>query len=136
MDRTVQYIFLAIDTVDLFSNTSFRGCKERRNCKLHNRSRAVFLTCETSLILGRVSRISKSRASSVGIALGYELDDRGSRVRFPAGAGNFFLHHRVQNGSGTHSASYPMGATAVKIQVEVFWVVTPCSVVIGYQCFG
>jgi hypothetical protein len=23
--------------------------------------------------------------------------------------------------------------TAVKIQVEVFWVVTPCSVVIGYQ---
>jgi hypothetical protein len=25
--------------------------------------------------------------------------------------------------------------TAVKIQVEVFWVVTPCSVVVGYQCF-
>jgi hypothetical protein len=24
----------------------------------------------------------------------------------------------------------------VKIQVEVFWVVTPCSVVVGYQCFG
>jgi hypothetical protein len=22
------------------------------------------------------------------------------------------------------------------IQVEVFWVVTSCSVVIGYQCFG
>jgi len=21
------------------------------------------------------------------------------------------------------------------IQVEVFWVVTPCSVVVGYQCF-
>jgi hypothetical protein len=32
----------------------------------------------------------------------YELDDRGSRVRFPA-------HHRVQNGSGAHPASYPMG---------------------------
>jgi hypothetical protein len=30
-------------------------------------------------------------------------------VRFPAGAGNFSLHHRVQNGSGAHSASYPMG---------------------------
>jgi hypothetical protein len=29
-----------------------------------------------------------------------ELDDRGSRVRFPTGAGNFSLHHRVQNGSG------------------------------------
>jgi hypothetical protein len=31
------------------------------------------------------------------------LEGRGSRVRFPAGAGNFSLHHRVQNGS------YPMG---------------------------
>jgi hypothetical protein len=50
-----------------------------------------------------------SRDSSVGIALGYGLDDRGSRVRFLAGAGNFSLHHRVQNGSGTHTASYPMG---------------------------
>jgi hypothetical protein len=51
----------------------------------------------------------QSRDSSVGIALGYGLDDRGSRVRFPAGAGNFCLYHRVQNGSGAHSASYPMG---------------------------
>jgi hypothetical protein len=47
--------------------------------------------------------------SSVGIELGYGLDDRGSRVPFPAGAGNFSLHHRVQNGSGAHPASYPMG---------------------------
>jgi hypothetical protein len=45
---------------------------------------------------------------SVGIALGYGLDDRGSRVRFPAGAGNFSIHHCVQNGSGAHPASYPM----------------------------
>jgi hypothetical protein len=50
----------------------------------------------------------KSRDSSVGIALGDGLDDRGSRVRFPAGAGNFSLHHRVQNSSGVHPASYPM----------------------------
>jgi hypothetical protein len=49
-----------------------------------------------------------SRDSSVGITLGYGLDDRGSRVRFPAGAGNFSLHHRVQNGSGAHPASYPI----------------------------
>jgi hypothetical protein len=28
---------------------------------------------------------------------------------YPAGAGNFFLCHRVQNGSGAHPASYPMG---------------------------
>jgi hypothetical protein len=46
---------------------------------------------------------------TVGVALGYELDDRGSRVRFPAGAGNFSLQHRVQNGCGAHPASYPMG---------------------------
>jgi hypothetical protein len=51
----------------------------------------------------------KSRNSSVGLALGYGLDDRGSRVRFPAGAGNFSLHHRVQPGFGAHPASYPMG---------------------------
>jgi hypothetical protein len=30
-------------------------------------------------------------------------------VRFPAGAGNFSLHHPVQNGSEAHAASYPMG---------------------------
>jgi hypothetical protein len=49
------------------------------------------------------------RDSSVGIALGYELDDRGSTGRFSAGDGNFSLHSRVQNGSGAHPASYPMG---------------------------
>jgi hypothetical protein len=51
----------------------------------------------------------ESRDSSVGIALGYELDDRGSRVRFLAGVGNFPLHHRIQNGSGVYPASYEMG---------------------------
>jgi hypothetical protein len=50
----------------------------------------------------------KSHDSSVGIALGYGLDSRGSRVRFLAGAGNFSLHHCIQNGSGAHPASYPM----------------------------
>jgi hypothetical protein len=52
----------------------------------------------------------KSRDSSVGIALGYGLDDRGSRVRLLVGTGNFSVHHRVQNGSGAHPASYPMGS--------------------------
>jgi hypothetical protein len=47
--------------------------------------------------------------SSVGIALYYGLDDRGSRVRFPAGTGNFSLHHCVQSSSGVHPSSYPMG---------------------------
>jgi hypothetical protein len=53
--------------------------------------------------------MSEIRDSSVGIALGYGLGDLGSGVRFPAGAGNFFLHHRVKNGSGVHPASYLMG---------------------------
>jgi hypothetical protein len=53
--------------------------------------------------------MEKSCDSSVGIALGYGLDDRGSRVRFPEGAGNFPLHHRVKNGSGVHPASHPVG---------------------------
>jgi hypothetical protein len=44
--------------------------------------------------------IFKSCDSSVSIALDYGLDDWGSRVRFPAGARNFSLHHRVHNGSG------------------------------------
>jgi hypothetical protein len=36
------------------------------------------------------------------------LDDRGSSVRFPAGAENFSLLYRVQTGSEAQ-ASYPMG---------------------------
>jgi hypothetical protein len=55
-----------------------------------------------------IPSFDKSRDSSVGIALGYGLDDRGSRIRFPAGDENFSLHHRVQNGSGAHPVSYPM----------------------------
>jgi hypothetical protein len=55
------------------------------------------------------SQVKQSRDSSAGISLDYGLDGRGSRVRFPVGAGNFSLHHRVQNGSGAHPVSYPMG---------------------------
>jgi hypothetical protein len=70
----------------------------------------------TSNVYKRLQHIEKrytlhvSRDSSVCIALGYGLDDRGSRVRFPVGAGNFSPHHRVQNVSGAHPASYPMGS--------------------------
>jgi hypothetical protein len=44
------------------------------------------------------------------LSAGLGLDNRGSRVRFPAEAGNFSLHHRVQDGSGAHPPSYPMGS--------------------------
>jgi hypothetical protein len=37
--------------------------------------------------------IIESHDSSVGIVLGYRLDDWGSRFQFLAGAGNFSLHH-------------------------------------------
>jgi len=42
----------------------------------------------------------------------------GPRGRFPAGAGNFSLRHSVQNGSGAHPASYPMGARALSLGVK------------------
>jgi hypothetical protein len=48
-----------------------------------------------------------SRDTSFGIALGYGLDDRGSRVRFPAGAGNFFF---------TIVSSMALGSTHPPIQ--------------------
>jgi hypothetical protein len=47
----------------------------------------------------------RSRDSSLGRAMGYELN---ARVRFPSG-GMFSLHHSVQTASGTHPAVYTMG---------------------------
>jgi hypothetical protein len=60
----------------------------------------------------------QSRDSSVGIALGYRQDDRGFRVRFPAGARNFSLRHRVQNSSEAHPSFYPMGTRALSLGVK------------------
>jgi hypothetical protein len=42
-------------------------------------------------VLHYVLLYNKSRDSSVGIGLGYGLDDRGSRVRFPVGLGIFLF---------------------------------------------
>jgi len=41
-------------------------------------------------------------------ATGWTID-WGSRLWIPAGDENFSLHHCVQNGSRSHTASYPMG---------------------------
>jgi hypothetical protein len=65
-----------------------------------------------------VPLMGRSSDSSVGIALACGLDDRCSRVRFSAGAGNFSLHHRIQNGSGAHPASYPMGTRNFSLGVK------------------
>jgi hypothetical protein len=43
---------------------------------------------------------------------------RGSRVRFPAVGGNLSLHHGVQNGSGAHPSSYPIGTRGVKLYLQ------------------
>jgi hypothetical protein len=80
---------------------------ERRVCGLQNSYESL---CAYKMMNIHQSHLYlKSRNSSFGIALGYGLDDRGSRVRFPAEAGNLSLHRRVQNGSGAHPAPYPMG---------------------------
>jgi hypothetical protein len=48
-----------------------------------------------------------------GIAQWYSTGLRAGRsgVRVPAGAGNFTLLHRLQTGSGAHTASYSVGTT-------------------------
>jgi hypothetical protein len=69
-------------------------------------------------LLCKYEDFRKGRDSSVGIALGYGLDDRGSRVRLPAGAGNLSLHHNVQNGSGAHPASYLMVPGALSLGLK------------------
>jgi hypothetical protein len=80
------------------------------------RSYGCFKRC---FIIWYVNFISfKSRDSSVGIALGYGLGDGVTRVRFLAGAGNFSLHHRVQNDSGAHPASYPMVLGALSLEIK------------------
>jgi len=47
------------------------------------------------------------------------------------GAGNFSLHHRVQNGSGAHPAPYPMGTRGSfpgnKAAGAWSWSLTPSS---------
>jgi hypothetical protein len=49
-----------------------------------------------------------SRDSSVGIGIGYGLDDRGVRVRVLVGSKEFSFLHVVQTGSGAHLVFYPM----------------------------
>jgi hypothetical protein len=82
------------------------GCNNLCECLAHPTSR-IFLRRYLKHKRNKYRR-TMSRDSSVGTALGYGQDDRGSRVPFPTGVGNFSLHHRVQNGSGAHPASYPM----------------------------
>jgi hypothetical protein len=53
--------------------------------------------------------LKESRDSSVGIATGYGLDDRGVGVPSPGGGKNFHFSMSFRPFSGAHPASYPMG---------------------------
>jgi hypothetical protein len=55
-----------------------------------------------------IPKKAKSWDCPVGIATGYGLDDGMIGIQFPAGAGNIYLQHHVQTGSGAHPASYPV----------------------------
>jgi hypothetical protein len=69
----------------------------------------MFMSSYSQCAILLLKNILWSRYSSVSIVLDYRLDDWGSRVRFLARAENFSLHHHIQNGSGAHPDSYPMG---------------------------
>jgi hypothetical protein len=51
-------------------------------------------------VLHAVFRTARAVIAQSVQRLGYGVDGRGSRFRFPTWAGNFSLHHRVQRGSG------------------------------------
>jgi hypothetical protein len=98
------YIFIVSDMYPTRSaHLSFLDTVSRTEPQWSKFVRLLFIKFATFLCYF----FSVSRAV---IALGYELDDWGSRVRFSTRAGNFSLHHRVQNGSGAHPASYPIGS--------------------------
>jgi len=46
------------------------------------------------------------------------LDNRGSRVRFSTGAGNFSLRHRIQKGSGAHPSPIQWVPGALSLRVK------------------
>jgi hypothetical protein len=73
----------------------------------------VLLYVGNAAYINTVPLTQKDRGSSVCIATGNGLDDRGSGIRFPAVAWNFPLIHRFHTGSGAHPTSYPVG-TGVK----------------------
>jgi len=62
---------------------------------------------EGSLRCWQESAFYSEGVCKISWQLDYGLDNWG--VRIPAGARNFYIHHRVQTGSVTHPVSYEMG---------------------------
>jgi len=61
------------------------------------------------MMLGTLMPSNAEAGLNLDDMLSYKLDNWGSRVLFAVGAGNFSLHHHIQNSSGAHLA-YPMGS--------------------------
>jgi hypothetical protein len=61
---------------------------------------AFIIIPEMQKVFAFLDICNKSHEILVGIVLGYRLDNQGSKVQFLVGAGNFLLHHCIQNGSG------------------------------------
>jgi hypothetical protein len=82
---------------------------EHKSCKVKYRD----MTCHQNvqqnhnLIPANNSSENRSHDSSVGIVLGYRLDDQGSKVRFPADSGSFLF---------TTASRMAMGLTQSPIQ--------------------
>jgi hypothetical protein len=61
------------------------------------------------IAIGKLIRYKFPGTDQILAEQNYGLDDWSTRVQFLVGAGNFSLHHHIQNGSETNPASYPMG---------------------------
>jgi len=84
--------------------------KDHMVSQFNSISKVYFL--KSSQLNTPLQKLFKSYVSADSLTYNVWLDDRGSRVRFPAGAENFSFHLRVQNGSGDHPASSPMGTSS------------------------
>jgi len=75
-------------------------------CYCHSQ---VLEVCHNSEKFMNITYVTtKTCDTSVSMVTGYGLDDQGSRIQFLMRAGNFSLHHHVQNGSGAHPTCYPV----------------------------
>jgi len=70
----------------------------------------IFLHSLFSDMCNLYSSKLKKQIFNVCLLMFSGLDDWGSRVQFSVGRGDFSLHYCVQNGSGAHPASYPIGS--------------------------
>jgi hypothetical protein len=75
----------------------------------HSFSKAVIWLRKPALLANIMLRKNEKIFTVLNFLFLCRLDNQGSRVWFPVGAGNFSLYHHVQNSSGAHPASYPMG---------------------------